>query len=90
MKTNFNFILTESQLKALMRLVEAQRELVYHLQKFKEAQQKKVEELEYITARASEVQKIKHQCSNLAFLESLSPEQKKQINSMLILRHIRV
>lgn len=89
MKKQITFNLNESEMKVIMRLVEAQRELSYHLLKFKEAQERKVEELKHITAKAQEVQNLKRNFDWNKFI-TLSEEEKKSINCMLQSKHIRV
>lgn len=90
MKRSINFNLNSSELEAILRLVEAQRELVYHLQKYKEAVALRVEELRIITAKAQEVQKLKHNFWGAKQLDRISEEERKAINIMLQQKHIRV
>lgn len=87
-KTNYN--LNEEELKAILRLVEAQRELSYHLQKYKEALELRVKELNLIITKAQEVQRLKHNFHYDPVLNNLTEEERKQINILLQSKHIRV
>ncbi len=90
METNKNITLSENELAGLFRLVEAQRELVYHLEQFKIKTQERLKELEIITSKAMEVQRLTNHSKSLKKLTSLSEEQRKQINVMLQQKHIKV
>ena len=90
MKKSDNFNLNTSELEGILRLVETQRELVYHLQKYKEAVALRVEELKIITAKAQEVQKLKPNFWGKNIFNRISEEERKTINVMLQQRHIRV
>ena len=88
-KKHEEFKLTEDELKRILRLVEAQRELSYHLQKYKEAVALRVEELKHITAKAQEVQNLKLNWNWNKFI-NLTEDERKLINQMLFQKHIRV
>jgi hypothetical protein len=88
-KKIISYQLNENELKALFRLVEAERELAYHLVKYKESLELRLEELKHLTAKASEVQRIKHGWDWKQF-SSLTEEQKKAINNILQSKHIKV
>lgn len=90
MKSNKNITLSENELTGLFRLVEAQRELVYHLEQFRIKSQERLKELEIIKNKAMEVQRLTNHNKSLKKLTSLTDEQKKTINAMLQQKHIRI
>lgn len=89
MKTNTNFNITENELEGIMRLVEAQRELAYWLHQYNENAKAKLEELKHITAKAQEIQALRHTFKEKIF-SRLTLEEQKKINAMLQAKHIRV
>ena len=78
------------ELETFVRLCEAQRDLAYHLQKYKETLEQRKKELEIITAKASKVQNLKRifKKGQKKLWLTLSPDEVKQINSMLQQKHI--
>jgi len=80
------------ELETFVRLCEAQRDLAYHLQKYREAVAERVKELEVITQKAQKVQQLKHifKKGQKALWLTLTPEEVKQVNCMLQQRHITI
>ena len=79
-------------IEAFVKLCEAQRDLAYHLQKYKEAVAERVKELELITAKAQRVQQLKRKFRAIEpkIKMLLSPEEIKKINALLQQRHITI
>jgi uncharacterized protein YehS (DUF1456 family) len=90
METNKNFTLSENELAGLFRLVEAQRELVYHLHHLLKHKEETLKELKMIEMKASEVQRLTNHSKGLKNLTSLTEEERKTINNMLMKKHIRI
>lgn len=81
-----------SELDGYFKMIEAQRDLAYHLQKYKEATEKKVEELKIITAKAQAVMNAKShfKSRHIPYLNTLSEEDVKKVNALFNMRHIRI
>ena len=79
-------------LETFVRLLESQRDLTYHLQKYREAVAERVKELEIITQKAQKVVQLKHlfKKGQKALWLTLTPEEVKQVNNMLQQRHIQI
>lgn len=90
METNLKLDIKE--LETFVRLCEAQRDLAYHLQKYKEAVAERVKELEHITAKAQKVVALKgiFKRGQKKFWLTLTEEEVKQVNQMLQQRHIQI
>lgn len=80
------------ELNDFLNLIEAQRDLAYHLQKFKEATEQRVKELEIIKNKAQLVYNLKSSFRNVLdkYKQRLTDEEIKKINVMLQQRHINV
>ena len=83
-------IIDLTELDDFLRLIEAQREMAYHLQKYKEAQELKLKELELITQKAQKVNALKQKFKRVTNWKRLTEEEIKQINCLLQARHIRI
>ena len=92
METTTNTKIDMRELEILIRLCETQRDLAYHLQKYKEAVAERVKELEVITQKALKVQQLKHifKKGQKALWLTLTPEEVKQVNCMLQQKHIQI
>lgn len=92
MKTITKTQLDIREVEHLVRLLESQRDLAYHLQKYREAVAERVKELEIITQKALKVQQLKHifKKGQKALWLTLTPEEVKQVNCMLQQRHIQI
>ena len=80
------------ELECFVRLLETQRDLVYHLHNYNETLKKRKEELEIITQKAQKVVQLKSifKKGQKALWLTLTPEEVKQVNNMLQQRHIQL
>ena len=79
-------------LETFLKLIEANRDLVYHLHEFNEATKIRLKELEMIKQKAQIVMNLKHNFRNVEkkYKLLLKDDEIKQINNMLQQRHIRI
>ena len=79
------------EVETLVRLCEAQRDLCYHLDKYREALSLRLKELEHIQEKATKVQTLKQKFKgNRELWLTLTPDEVKQVNNILQARHIRI
>jgi len=80
------------EVEHLIRLCEAQRDLAYHLQKYRETLAQRVKELEIITQKAQKVVQLKSifKKGQKALWLTLTEEEVKQVNNMLQQKHIQI
>ena len=76
-------------IEQLLRLVEAQRDLAYHLQKLKESIEQKNKEMQSVIAKAQRVQMLKSKFKGID-TKIFTKEEVIKINQMLQQRHIRI
>lgn len=90
MKTNNKIDIED--IEDYIRLAEAQRDLAYHLQKYKEALELRIKELEILKQKAQLVQNLSAGFRNVDRKKklTLSDEDIKKINNILQQRHIRI
>jgi len=80
------------EIEQFVKLLEAQRDLAYHLHQYNEVLRKRKEELELITLKAQKVNQLKSifkKGSKKLWL-TLTEEEVKQVNNMLQQRHIKI
>lgn len=78
------------ELEHLIRVCEAQRDLCYHLQKFKEATSERLKELEMVKQKAERVMQLKNILKTHKEFWIMTEEEKKKVNALLNQRHIRL
>lgn len=80
------------EVEAFVRLLEAQRELAYHLHKYNEALKERKKELDLLIVKAQKVVELKHifKKGQKKLWLTLTDEEVKQVNNMLQQRHIQI
>lgn len=90
MKTDNKINLND--LEEFLRLIEVQREFAYHLQRFKELTEQRVEEMKILVNKGHRLAQVETRFRNIAskLKKKLTDEQIKEVNKLLQKRFMKV